>query len=96
MIEFLWDSAKLKEYFLLTDKNKEVASEHLELCLKTTMTENGKLEYVVLDLQIKIITIYNYLWKVLCYDIDSKDNQQIHLHYRRKKRHSEANQGTPQ
>ena len=78
IIEFLWETAKLKDYFLLTDKNKSVAIQHMELCLKTqNVSADGQKEFIILDLKVKIMTVFNYLWKVLCFDIHEKDNMQV-------------------
>jgi len=47
---------------------------------------DGQKVYVVLDLKVKIINVFNYIWKVLSFDINTTDNAQIQLYYRRKKK----------
>ena len=63
ILSFLWNQAKLSDYFLIINKDKAVPSDHLQLNLESKIVdENGNYELIPLDENLGIKALMNYLW----------------------------------
>ena len=63
IVEFMWNTAKLCEHFLLINKDKAVPTDHLRLNMESHLTDaEGNKELIPLDPKTNLIDIINYIW----------------------------------
>lgn len=82
VLQYLYNDCGLNKYFLKTDRDREDATKHLELLLKTNVLapEDGQPQMIILDSELTIGTVKCELW-----DRIHPGNDKVHFIYRRKK-----------
>lgn len=82
VLQYIYQDCGLNKYFLKTERDKDDATKHIELLLKTNVLapKDGQPQMIILDTELTIGTVKSELW-----DRIYTNNEKVQLIYRRKK-----------
>lgn len=90
IVVFLWNQAKLSDFFLIINKDQAVPSEHLQVNLESKIVdESGGYELIPLDENLTVQALLNYLWIPLNPKW-LRNSEKVRLIYSRKKKQDQG------